>query len=89
VEDYSNKVANFFKERGFKKGDTLAFYMKNRPEYIATWLGLAKIGVVPALINFNLRNESLIHTITVVKCRAVIYGLELESGEVNIENTCS
>ena len=80
VEEYSNRVANYFLQRGFKKGDTVAFFMPNRPEYIITWFGLAKIGVIPALVNFNLRKKPLLHTIKVVKCKAIIYGLELESG---------
>ena len=80
VEEYSNRVANYFMQRGFKKGDTVAFFMPNRPEYIITWFGLAKIGVIPALVNFNLRKKPLLHTIKVVKCKAIIYGLELESG---------
>ena len=29
-----------------------------RPEFVATWLGIAKIGAVPALVNYNLRLES-------------------------------
>ncbi len=37
VEDYSNRVANYFLAKGFKKGDTVAFYMPNRPEYIIHW----------------------------------------------------
>lgn len=79
VDEYSNKVANHLLKKGFKKGDTVAFFMENRPEYIATWLGMAKIGVIPALINYNLRNDSLFHTIEVAGCKAIIYGLELEN----------
>ena len=55
-----------------------------RPEYVALWLGLAKIGVTVALINYNLRSKSLVHTLTIGECRAVIYGLELESGQLQI-----
>ena len=83
VEEYSNRVANYFLQKGLKKGDTVAFFMPNRPEYIITWFGLSKIGVIPALVNYNLRKKPLLHTIKVVKCRAVIYGLELESGTVS------
>ena len=83
VEEYSNRVANYFLQKGLKKGDTVAFFMPNRPEYIITWFGLAKIGVIPALVNYNLRKKPLLHTIKVVKCKAVIYGLELESGTVS------
>ncbi len=53
----------------------------SRPEYIGVWLGLAKIGVIPALINFNLRQQALIHTIKVADCKGAIYGLEVESGK--------
>ena len=78
VEEYSNRVANYFHSLGYKKGDSIAFFMENRPEYIATWLGLAKIGVTPALINYNLKQQSLVHTIQVSNCKAIIYGIELE-----------
>jgi solute carrier family 27 fatty acid transporter 1/4 len=77
VEDYSNSVANFFLGLGYSKGDSLALFMENRPEYVATWLGLAKIGVVPALINYNLKDEALTHTVQVANCKGLIYGVEL------------
>ena len=80
MESLSNRIANYFLKRGYKKGEAVALFMENRPEYVATWLGLAKIGVVPALINYNLRKDALLHTITVADCRAIIYGLELETG---------
>ena len=80
MEAFSNKIANYFLSLGFKKGDSIALFMESRPEYVGMWLGLAKIGVIPALINFNLRQQALIHTIQVADCKAVIYGLELESG---------
>ena len=80
MEEYSNRVANYFHSLGYKKGDSVALFMENRPEYIATWLGFAKIGVTPALINFNLKQQSLIHTVLVSNCKAIIYGIELEKG---------
>ena len=43
---------------------------------------MAKIGVIPALINFNLRQQALIHTIQVADCKGAIYGLEVESGKL-------
>ena len=80
VEDYSNMVANYFHGRGYEKGDSVALFMINRPEWIITWLGLVKIGVIPALINCSIRKKQLLHTTSVANCRAMIYGLELESG---------
>ena len=69
VEDYSNAVANFFLGLGYSKGDSIALFMENRPEYVATWLGLSKIGVVPALINYNLKDNALTHTVQVANCK--------------------
>ncbi|CAL1260944.1 unnamed protein product [Larinioides sclopetarius] len=77
VEDYSNQVANCFHKLGFQYGDDVALFMDSKVEFIATWLGLSKIGVVPALINSNLRLHSLAFSITAVKCKAVIFGAEL------------
>ncbi len=37
VEDYSNQVANYFLDKGFKKGDTVALFMPSRPEYMIHW----------------------------------------------------
>ena len=86
VEEHSNRVANYFHSLGYKKGDAVAFFMENRPEHIATWLGLAKIGVTPALINCNLRQRSLVHAIQVSNCRAIIYGIELAGGKFWFED---
>jgi solute carrier family 27 fatty acid transporter 1/4 len=75
-------MANFLLSAGFKQGESIALFMENRPEYVGTWLGCCKIGVVPALINFNLRGRSLIHSIAAASSTAVIYGSELTSGKL-------
>ena len=54
--------------------------MENRPEYVATWLGLAKIGVVTALINHNQRLQALIHAVQIANSKALIHGPEFSSG---------
>ncbi|XP_044265239.1 long-chain fatty acid transport protein 4-like [Tribolium madens] len=74
VDKYSNKIGNFFKNQGFKRGDAVALVLESRPEYVTIWLGLAKIGVVTALINSNLVADPLAHSIQVADAKAVIYG---------------
>ena len=57
-ESYSNKIANLFSNKyNLKKGDVVAILMENKPEYIALWYGLSKLGVISALINSNLRSK--------------------------------
>ncbi|XP_037078682.1 long-chain fatty acid transport protein 4-like isoform X1 [Pollicipes pollicipes] len=86
LDEYSNRVGNVFLARGFRKGDAVALFVENRPEFVATWLGLAKVGVIPALINFNLKEASLLHCIQVAGCKALIYGVELSNAVADIQD---
>jgi solute carrier family 27 (fatty acid transporter), member 1/4 len=76
----SNKVAHTFEDAGFKPGDTVALLLDNRPEYVAIWLGLAKAGLIIALINYNLKGSSLSHSINIVGSKAVIFGASFTQG---------
>nr|XP_027222609.1 long-chain fatty acid transport protein 4-like [Penaeus vannamei] len=79
VDEFSNRVGNYFSAQGISKGDSVALSMENRVEYVCLWLGLTKIGCVPALINFHLRQEPLKHCIRVAKrCKAIVVGAELQ-----------
>jgi len=62
----------------------VAICLENRLDYCCYWLGLSMIGVVPALINHNLRQQSLRHTITIVKSKAVIFSKETEQAVAEI-----
>ncbi|KAI4486758.1 hypothetical protein M0804_006128 [Polistes exclamans] len=76
LEDFSNKVATTFKNHGYRKGDVVALMMENRPDFVGIWLGLSKIGVITSLININLRKLSLLHSIDIASCQALIYSCE-------------
>ena len=86
VEDYSNRIGNYFKSQGYKKGDVVALYLESCPEFICIWLGLSKVGVTTALINTNLRLDSLWHCISAVDVKAIIFGTDL-SGNYNFSYT--
>ncbi|XP_008553438.1 long-chain fatty acid transport protein 4 [Microplitis demolitor] len=87
INEYSNRIANVFQKHGYVKGDAVALMMTNRPEFVATWLGLGKIGVITALINTNLRLQLFTHCLTVAKVKAVIYGDELSSATDEIRDS--
>ncbi len=72
----------------YRKGDTVALFMENRIEYIPLWLGLAKVGVVPALINYNLRGDALLHCIQIASSVGIITSKELEPGRPSSTTTC-
>ena len=79
VDVYSNRIANYFLSQGYQPGDTVAIFAESSGHYVSTCLGLSKIGVVPALINFNLRLESLAHCVAAANVKAIIYTSELRS----------
>ena len=74
IQAYSNKVGNVLHAQGFKEGDVVAIFTENCPQYMPMWLGMSKIGVVAALINFNLRDMALSHCIKVSNAKALIFG---------------
>jgi len=73
----ANQMAHWALAQGLKKGDAVALFMTNRPEYVAIWVGLAKIGVVTALINTNLSGAPLNHTIDIAEADHVILSSDL------------
>ncbi|XP_016930647.3 long-chain fatty acid transport protein 4 [Drosophila suzukii] len=75
--EFSQKIAGYFKDRGLEKGDCVALLMETRLEYPCIWLGLSQLGVITALINSNLRGESLLHSIRVANVKALILGSEM------------
>ncbi|KAJ6652983.1 hypothetical protein lerEdw1_010252 [Lerista edwardsae] len=85
LDEYSNAVANFFYQQGFRLGDVIAIFMESRPEFVGFWLGMAKVGIEAALINFNLRLDSLTYCVKTSGAKAIIFGGELSAAvsEVN------
>ncbi|XP_022125784.2 long-chain fatty acid transport protein 4 [Pieris rapae] len=73
MAEKSNQVARVMQEMGLKRGDVVCIFMPNCAEYVYMWLGMAKLGVVSALINSNLRHKPLLHCIQVANAKAIIY----------------
>uniref|UniRef100_A0A672K5F5 Long-chain-fatty-acid--CoA ligase n=1 Tax=Sinocyclocheilus grahami TaxID=75366 RepID=A0A672K5F5_SINGR len=81
----SNAVAQWAVAQGWRSGDVVAVFMESRPLMVALWLGLAKVGVEPALINFNLRRDPLMHCMGVSGARGMVFGAELLDGETRTD----
>src|ERR1700726_1654250 len=72
-----NQYARWALASGIKKGDAVCLSMPSRPDYIAAWLGIGKVGGVVALINTKLVGQSLAHCINLAKADHVILASEL------------
>lgn len=73
VQEYSERVAAALGPLGLRAGDEVSLLTESRPEAVMLWLGLSKLGVVSALINYNLKQASLAHCISCVRSRAVLF----------------
>jgi fatty-acyl-CoA synthase len=73
----SNRYARWARAQGIDKGDTVCLLMPNRPEYLALWLGVTRVGGVVALLNTNLTGTALSHCINVVEPKHIIVAAEL------------
>ena len=62
--------------QGLAQGDVVCLLMPNRPEYMAIWLGITKVGVVVSLLNTNLVGPSLAHCIRTVAPKLIIVAAE-------------
>ena len=78
----ANVFSRWALDQGLAKGETVCLMMPNRPEYLAIWFGLTRVGVVVALINTNLRGVALPHCIDIVAPKHVIAAAEY-SAEVS------
>lgn len=74
---WSNRIADYFRSIGLKKGDTVAVDIENRPELLAVVAACAKLGVAAALLNTSQRGKVLTHSFNLVRPKAAIIGEEL------------
>ncbi len=61
VYDRANQYGQWYLSQGVKPRDYVAFYLTNSPDFIFAWLGLFSIGAAPAMINYNLVGNALVH----------------------------
>jgi fatty-acyl-CoA synthase len=75
----ANAYARWARANGVGKGDTVALMMANRPDYLAFWIGVTRVGGAVALLNTNLTGAALAHGVTIVRPKHVVVGAELEA----------
>src|SRR6516162_8136038 len=73
----SNRYARWALGQGLAAGEVVCLFMPNRPEYLATWIGINSVGGVVALLNTNLIGSALSHSIDIVAPKHDIVASEL------------
>jgi fatty-acyl-CoA synthase len=72
LDAMANRFGHWAQSRRLKRGDTIALVMLNRAEYLAAWLGFAKVGVAAALINTNLTGHALAHSLSISNASQIV-----------------
>ena len=71
-----NRYARWALSLGIRTGCTVCLLMPNRPDYLACWLGISRVGGTVALINTRLVGRSLAHCIDLAHADHVILAAE-------------
>jgi fatty-acyl-CoA synthase len=77
LEQRANRYAAWALAQGLRPGGTVALFMENRPDYLAVWFGMAKVGVATALINSQLVGAGLAHCVDTAGAAHVIVDASL------------
>ena len=72
LDAMANRYGHWARNRGLRRSDVIGLVMTNRAEYIAAWMGFAKVGVATALINTNLTGQALAHCLNIAGVSQVV-----------------
>ncbi|NOX32481.1 MAG: long-chain-fatty-acid--CoA ligase [Deltaproteobacteria bacterium] len=76
TNERANKIANYLKEKGIKKGDVVSLMISNSPEIYYVMFGTQKIGAIAGVINFALMGPEIAHVLDDSKPKIVFVGSE-------------
>jgi acyl-CoA synthetase (AMP-forming)/AMP-acid ligase II len=76
VDRRVNQMARFFQSRGVARGDVIAVFMDNRPDFLFAVLALNRLRAIASLINTNVTGAPLTHAINVCEAKGVLVGAE-------------
>lgn len=72
LRDQADRASARFVELGLKRGDKVALWMSNCPEYLWCWLGASQIGLVTVMLNTRLRADEVAYQIRQSDSRAIV-----------------
>lgn len=72
LNTYVDKLANFLKNKQMKKGDRVAIYMQNCPQYIISYFSVQKIGGIVVPLNPMYKEAELEYFLNEVSVKAII-----------------
>lgn len=77
LNDEVNRLANSMMKIGIKKGDCIAYMLRNSAEIVQVFLATQKIGAVALAINIHFLSGEISRIFDVVDCKGVVFLMTL------------
>ena len=88
LNDQATKLASSLSSIGFSKGDTCAVMLPNNEQFMYTWVGLSKLGVIEVPINTAYKGDLFVHILNQAKCKGIIISCEWLDRLLFIQDHC-
>jgi long-chain acyl-CoA synthetase len=82
----SRRIARGLLAAGLNKGDRVALWAENRPEWMAVWLGAAIAGLVIVPVDFLVSENECFNILQITKARAFFYSSRKHEFAVSLES---
>ena len=82
----SNNLGRALIARGARPGDKVAFYMRNRPEYVETMAACFKSRLVHVNINYRYKADEVFYIFNDSDAQTVVYGSEFRDIIVELKD---
>src|SRR5438093_10945671 len=72
LDTLANRIARMLQESGIRRGDAVAIYAVNSPEFLATFFGCARIGAVLVPINLMFTADDVEYVFQKTRIKALL-----------------
>ncbi|MDD5344032.1 MAG: class I adenylate-forming enzyme family protein, partial [Smithella sp.] len=86
LNERSNKMANYLQSTGVKKGDRIAVYLQNCPEFIYLFFAVAKLGLIIVPLNLRLVGRELEYQLNNSGSRMLFFHAKFVDNVTKIKN---
>jgi len=83
LNDLSNRFANLLEKQNIKAGDRIILFLPNSPEFVISYFGSLKAGVIPLPINIRLKITDILFMTEDIQAKAIV---TLESFESTVSS---
>lgn len=89
LDKQSNIIANGFLNQGIGRGDHVGLFMYNSPEYVLSFISLAKIGAVATPIDTRFTGDTLSYVLSESDITAILLGPKTQNAYEDVRGDLS